>query len=84
LIDEINALKKQTGKDIIAYGGAGFVSALIKEGLIDEFHLFVNPTAIGNGLAIFNELHGKQGLKLIKATAFHCGVAVLHYELKRH
>lgn len=84
LVDEITALKKQAGKDIIAYGGAGFVSALIKNGLIDEFRLFVNPTAIGNGMPIFKELGSKQDFKLIKATSFHCGVAVLHYELKRH
>ena len=53
LVDEINKLKKQDGKDIIAYGGATFVSALIKHGLIDEFHLFINPTAIGNGMSNF-------------------------------
>src|SRR6185503_3841495 len=40
LFDEITTLKKRDGKDIIVYGGAGFVSSLIKEGLIDEFNLF--------------------------------------------
>src|ERR687892_490459 len=52
LTDEINKLKSQNGvKDIIVYGGATFDSSLIKAGgLIDEFHLFVNPAAIGNGL----------------------------------
>ncbi len=48
LVGEMIKLKQQPGKNIIAYGGATFVSALIKEGLIDEYHLFVNPTAIGN------------------------------------
>lgn len=84
LVDEITTLKKQPGKDMIAYGGAGFVSSLIKERLVDEFHLFVNPTAIGNGMPIFKDLGSKQDLKLIKTTAFHCGVVVLQYELKRH
>jgi dihydrofolate reductase len=82
LADEITKLKKQDGKDIIAYGGATFVSALIKQGLIDEFHLFINPTAIGNGMAIFKELDSKQNFNLIKATSFECGIFVLHYELK--
>ena len=50
IIDEINRSKKQNGKDIIAYGGATFVSALIKHGLIDEYYFFINPTAIGNGM----------------------------------
>ena len=43
LADEIRKLKNQNGKDIIVYGGSSFVSALIKEGLIDQFYFFVNP-----------------------------------------
>jgi len=84
IVDEITNLKKQDGRDIIAYGGATFVSALIKQGLIDEFHLFINPTAMGSGMAIFKELDGKQNLTLVKSTAFDCGIVVLNYEPKRN
>ena len=83
LVDEITKLKKQDGKDIYACGGATFVSALIKQGLIDEFHLFINPTAIGNGMTIFKELDRKQNLTLVKSTSFDCGIVVLNYEPKR-
>jgi dihydrofolate reductase len=83
LVDEITTLKQQDGGDIIAYGGAKFVSSLIKKGLIDEYHLFINPMAIGKGLPIFEDLTGKQPLVLVKSTAFGCGIVVLHYELKR-
>ena len=82
LVDEITNLKNQDGKDIIAYGGATFVSALIKQGLIDEFHLFINPTVISNGMAIFKGLDSKQDLRLVKATSFDCGIVVLNYEPK--
>ncbi|MBK6903649.1 MAG: dihydrofolate reductase family protein [Saprospirales bacterium] len=80
LADEINKLKLQDGKDIIAYGGATFVSALIKQGLIDELHLFINPAAIGRGMTIFKELEGKQNFTLVKATPFDCGIVVLQYQ----
>ena len=83
IVDEINGLKKQHGKDIIAYGGATFVSALIKHGLIDEYHLFINPTAIGSGMPIFKEIDRKQDLKLVRSTSFDCGIVVLTYKLKR-
>ena len=83
LVDEITKLKKQDGKDIIGYGGATFVSALIKQGLIDEFHLFINPTAIGKGMTIFKELDSKQNLRLKKSLAFACGIVVLCYEPRR-
>jgi dihydrofolate reductase len=84
LIDEITKLKKQNGKDIITYGGATFVSALIKQQLIDEFHLFINPTAIGNGMTIFKELESKQNFTLVKSASFNCGIVVLNYEPKRN
>jgi dihydrofolate reductase len=83
LVDEINKLKNQPGRDIIAYGGSTFVSDLVKHGLIDEYHLFINPSAIGNGLPIFSTLNGKQDLKLVKATPFDCGIVVLNYEPKK-
>jgi dihydrofolate reductase len=83
LVDEVNKLKNQPGKDIIVYGGGGFVSSLIKEGLIDEYHLFINPHALGQGMPIFNKLTKQFNLKLKSATAFSNGVALLLYEPKR-
>jgi dihydrofolate reductase len=82
LSDEIIKLKKQAGKDIIAYGGATFVSSLIKQGLIDEYHLLINPTAIGNGMAIFRGLDSKENLTLVKSKSFPCGIVVLNYKRK--
>jgi len=83
LVDEITRLKEQAGRDIIAYGGATFVSGLVKQGLIDEYHLFINPAAIGSGLGIFKDLDRKQSLRLVKATPAKCGIVILHYEPKR-
>ena len=34
LVEEVTRLKNQTGKDLLVYGGASFVSSLIKENLI--------------------------------------------------
>jgi dihydrofolate reductase len=79
LVDEISRLKNQDGEDIIAYGGGSFVSALIKHGLIDEFHLCVNPVVLGKGMAIFSELDGAQMLVLESSTAFSCGIVVSRY-----
>jgi dihydrofolate reductase len=83
LVDDINQLKVQAGKDMIVYGGGGFVSSLIEAGLIDEFHLFINPNALGKGMPIFHKLSKPQNLKLISTSSFSNGVALLVYELKR-
>jgi dihydrofolate reductase len=79
---EINRLKRQNGKDMIVYGGASFVSALIKENLIDSFHLFINPVVLGDGLTIFKEINQNQNLRLVNSIPFDCGIVLLHYEPK--
>ena len=80
LPEAVNALKRQSGKDIVVYGGAGFVSSLIQYALIDEYHLFVNPTAIGNGKRIFG-ICTKLDLPASRACA--SGVVVNTYITKR-
>jgi len=82
LAEEVTRLKQQPGKDLIVYGGSSFVSALIKEGLIDEFNLFVNPVALGSGEGIFNELAAYKGLKLIDSKVYNCGIVLLQYRPK--
>ncbi len=79
-LDEISKLKNQNDGDIIAYGGATFVADLIRHGLIDDMHLFVNPAAIGSGLSIFNTLDKTNRLKLVESKAFDCGIVVDHYQ----
>ena len=80
LVEEVEKLKQKDGKDIIVYGGANFVSNLIKENLIDEFHLVTNPTAIGRGLTIFGNLEDRLKLKLVQSDTFSNGKVVNHYE----
>ncbi len=80
IVDEVDLLKNQDGNDIIVYGGAGFVSSLIKEGLIDEYHLFVNPAALGNGMRIFGDLGKSLNLTLVRVQSFDCGIVVLCYK----
>ncbi len=77
LVESVNNLKSQQGKDIIVYGGANFVSELIKNNLIDELNLFINPTAIGNGLKIFTD---KSKFKLTNSTSYNNGVVVIQYK----
>ncbi|MCB0516796.1 MAG: dihydrofolate reductase family protein [Chitinophagales bacterium] len=83
LADEINKLKNQDGKDIIVYGGGTFVTSLINAGLIGEFHLFINPTVIGNGMTIFKGIDKNLNLKLKLVKQFDCGIALTCYELSK-
>jgi dihydrofolate reductase len=84
LAEEIANLKKQNGKDILVFGGAGFVSSLIKEDLIDEYHLIVNPTAIGSGMAIFNSLDRTQKFSPMQSKLYPGGKIVLSYKSSKN
>ena len=85
LKDEIIKLKSQEGGgDIIVYGGASLDSSLIKENLIDEYYLFINPVAIGNGKTIFKDLKEIRKFTLIESIVFDSGTVLLHYEVKKN
>jgi dihydrofolate reductase len=83
LTEEIANLRKQNGKDINVYGDAGFVSLLIEEGLIDEYHLIVNPVAIGSGMMIFKSLDRTQKFSAVQSKPYSCGKIVLSYKPKK-
>jgi dihydrofolate reductase len=80
LIEEVNKVKSKNGLDIVVYGGASFDSSLIKAKLVDEFYLFINPVAIGNGMTIFKDLNEIQKYTLTESKAFECGIVLLRYE----
>jgi dihydrofolate reductase len=75
--DEIAALKREPGGDILAWGGATFAQTLIAANLIDEYRLVVNPVLIGDGLSIFRRFPGPIDVRLARVQAFGTG-AVLH------
>lgn len=82
IVKAVERLKATNKKDIIAYGGVSFVASLVGNKLIDEFHLFVNPIAVGKGKSIFSGLADSQRFRLIKSTPYNSGLVLLHYELK--
>jgi dihydrofolate reductase len=77
LVDAVNRLRSQSGKDIIVYGGASFVASLLENDLLDELTLSVNPIAIGNGMRIFTT---RVPLKLVDSARYATGEVVNTYE----
>ncbi|MGZ4057232.1 MAG: dihydrofolate reductase family protein, partial [Bacteroidia bacterium] len=84
LADNINKIKKQEGENILIFGSPRASHSLLKEGLIDEFWLFVNPVLLGEGMPLFKGVSQITKLKLIETKMFSCGVIALHYETKRN
>ena len=76
IVEAVNRLKSQPGKDIVVYGGATFVASLIEHRLIDELNFFVNPVAIANGMRVFSQ---RTPLTLVKSVAYASGIVVNTY-----
>lgn len=62
-LDDIDALKHASGKDIYLMGGARVTSSIIDAGLLDELHLIVYPLIAGEGSPLFATLD-RRGLEL--------------------
>lgn len=75
----VSDIKSRDEKEVMAYGGANFAVSLINSGLIDEYHLFVNPVLLGEGLSIFSALNTRTKLRLKQSIRFDCGIVLLNY-----
>jgi dihydrofolate reductase len=79
LADEIADLKQESGKDMIAWGGAAFAQSLSRLGLVDEYRLVLQPVALGEGLPLFRGLEAPLHLELIELTTYSTGSALHVY-----
>ena len=84
LLDRLNEIKQQEGKDILLFGSPTATHSLIQQNLIDGYWLFVNPIILGEGVPLFKNIKDKTNLKLMPTTRqFNCGVTELNYEIER-
>jgi dihydrofolate reductase len=77
---EVARLKKENGKNILAWGGANFATNLIKLGLVDEYRFALNPTILTRGRALFNNLEQRKKLALIDSKPLKSGLVILRYQ----
>lgn len=82
LSGQITALKQQPGKDILIFGSPSASYALMQEGLIDDFWLFINPVVLGQGIPLFRDVKTPLRLTLATSKAFPSGVVCMHYQNK--
>lgn len=79
--EEINKLKQQEGGDIVVLGSPRFAHYLMQLNLVDEYKITISPTLIGKGLPLFQNIHDKVDLKLIKSETFESGALGLNYQV---
>ncbi len=77
--EQVNAMKKQPGKDIWLFGGASLTTTFINEGLVDEMNLAVHPILLGTGKSLFNNIEGRKHFKLADSKQYSSGLVMLNY-----
>jgi dihydrofolate reductase len=63
-IEEVGALKQQSGKDIYLVGGARITTSMIDAGLVDELRLITYPLIAGSGSDALFEGARRRGIRL--------------------
>jgi len=83
LEEEITKLKQAPGGNITIFGSPTLANSLIKLGLVDEYHLSVSPTVLGEGKFLFAGVKDAIKLKLLEEKTLGSGAVTLHYATSR-
>lgn len=75
----VQTAKERAGGDVLCFGGAGFASALLGGGHVDELQLYVNPGIAGEGRRVFDASMVRQSWRPAGADAHDCGVVVCRW-----
>ena len=77
---EVRRMKQEPGDGLTILGSGTLVAQLADAGLIDEYHLVVNPVVLGKGRTMFEGMKDKLDLKPVKSRTFGNGCVYLVYE----
>jgi len=80
LVTEVKKMKQQPGPGMAILGSGTIVSQLAAAGLIDEYHVVVNPIILGKGRTMFEGVKEMRTLKLTKTRSFKSGKVFCCYE----
>jgi dihydrofolate reductase len=79
-VDAIRKLKSLPGKDLVLWGSISLAQALMKENLIDEYHIQLCPILTGGGRTFFTNQIKHTNLKLTELRKYDTGTVFLNYK----
>jgi dihydrofolate reductase len=77
--DEIRRLRSEPGRDLVLWGSLSLAQSLLKEGLVDEYHLWLCPVLLGRGQRLFEDARETQWLTMLETTTYD-GLVSIRYE----
>jgi dihydrofolate reductase len=82
IAEEIQKIKKQSGKNIAIAGGANLAQTFMNLDLIDEYAITIHPVILGNGKPLFNDIFDIHKLNLVGVKRFKSGAVGFYYSKK--
>lgn len=76
---DIEALKRESGPDILIFGSGTIASQLTQLGLIDEYQFVVNPILLGGGRSLLTNVPKITKVKLEEVKQHKTGNVMLRY-----
>ena len=77
----IKKLKQLPGKNMVLWGSISLAQSLMRENLIDEFHIQLCPVLTGGGRNLFLQKMNFGQLNLLEVRQYNTGTVFLNYEL---
>ena len=77
----LKQLQQKDFKTVLLFGGAKVNSSFLKQGLVDEFYLYVVPMAFGDGMTLISKMNLEVKLELRRIDRFSDGIIGLHYKV---
>jgi len=77
---EVARLRQQPGKPILLMGSSVLAQTLIRNGLIDEYRLWIHPVVLGSGKKLFRDGGPPINLRLADSMTTTGGLVILTYQ----
>jgi dihydrofolate reductase len=83
LVEEVNKLKQQDGKNIAVEGSPALVQYLLEKEVLDELQLIIHPVVANKGTRLFKTGGELQRFNLVEAQTTESGVIIATYQLRK-
>jgi dihydrofolate reductase len=83
-VARVRKLREADGGDLLVMGSPTLVRTLVREGLIDELRLMIEPVVLGGGKTIFPDDGEMRTLELVSTVTSATGVNVCTYRPAEH
>jgi dihydrofolate reductase len=78
--EAVARLKEEDGPELQVHGSSDLIQTLLRDGLVDQFRVWIFPVVLGSGKRLFGEGAPPLALRLVDSQISSTGVIMTTYE----